>query len=287
MFQILSHKIKKYQLKPIQLVQVHNEHMTNMDNTDISIAHAIFHNNKAAKLLQQGDCRDAISSLVTALSSIKRALQRLPPNKEELQCHEIDGSIETSRLPCHEAAMEASRATSTSSYVFDCATMISRINVHDLSGCLMACNAISGIILWNLAISHHFFAFQSISIGSSRIYDECYLQKAKRFYETSYQIHVNAGGHPMIDWTRAMPILNNLALVNHAFGDIDQTHKCQQTLVSMIFFYNDNRRQAQQASAATFSKDEQNSFVQEDDMIGIVGNVSNLILSHAVTAQAA
>ena len=254
-----------------------------VDNTDIFMAKSIFHNNQAAKHLHNGEYQDAISCLVTSLASIKRALQQLPSgNKNQsYPCHDITGQLDTARVPCHyhqhvHDEMEPS-------YVFAYATIVTHIDVDDEKSCLMACNAMSGIILWNLALAHHLYFLCSITDDVEQLVS-C-LQKAKRFYESSYQIHVNAGGHPMIDWTRAIPILNNLAIVNDTLGFVDQANSCQRTLVSMVFYYTDARRIF--GVPTSWDKNNETCFVQENDMVGILGNISNLILTHAVTAEAA
>ena len=263
-----------------------------VDNTDIFMAKSIFHNNKAAKHLHNGEYHDAISCLVTSLASIKRALQQLPPgNKNEsYPCHDISGQLDTARVPCHyhqhvqqQQQNHQNHDEMEPSYLFAYATIVTHIDVDDEKSCLMACNAMSGIILWNLALAHHLYYLCSNTHDMEQ--RESYLQKAKRFYESSYQIHVNAGGHAMIDWTRAIPILNNLAIVNETLRFVDQAKTCQRTLLSMIFYYTDARRIF--GVPTSWDKNNETCFVQENDMVGILGNISNLILTHAVTAQAA
>ena len=137
-------------------------------------------------------------------------------------------------------------------------------------------NELSVVIVFNLALAHHLTAvtYHPVIGSPSRLGN---LRKACTLYEHGYQLTVNA--QRFVDPTRAMALLNNLAICHSELNNHVHEGKCWNLLLSLVAYLTYGGCGGPASSS--------NNPDEQEIISGFMDNVSHLLLSTAVTSPAA
>ena len=253
--------------------------------------HAILKNNEAVYCLETGDYARAVSTLATALQFMKQALkERKNSLDDNVQSSSSSSCCDSStqagggvRSVPSGPLVVASPATTAETYSLEGNKYLYKFarRITEVEGnfdTAEANNELSVVIVFNLASAHHLTAVTCHPIIGSplRLGN---LRKACTLYEHGYQLTVNA--QRFVDPTRAMALLNNLAMCHLELNNRIHADKCWSLLLSLVAYLTYGTPGGGPSLSPNSHQDENEIFA------GFMDNVSHLILSTAVTSPAA
>ena len=259
---------------------------------------AVRSNNEAVRQLEKGQCKAANHYLADALTVTRQALDGHRSHNLGSSSSSSSSSPPAKKLRTHDGSFPKQIQTETrqvlglrqtkgpqdigflptegKEYVFHYAVWITEEQEVEVTKEIW--NKIAGIIVFNLALSHHILGEVTSEVGCNR-FQQAYLSKARRFYEHAYRIQMQ---DPMlIDVMTPMAILNNLASLHTSMGNEVEAAKAWKNLLSLLVTLTSASSSWNSAAAAG------NDRSMQDALVGFVRNVCCLLLSHAVTAPAA
>ena len=229
-----------------------------------SIQRAIQNNNDAVDHLVKGDDSQAGRNFLTALQLVQEALGFAL--EKELSSHHNDGVIvgttavyipleldptflssefqqqhlnprnaavlEEEEKPKAVRFIDATESTTYRKYACGLHQYSMKISYsNDIANSTRACEAIAGIIIFNLG---QVYLFQGLSCkpGCSSIL----LDQSRSLYERSYRLTTEHDVASIRDSSRVMGTLSNLALVNYLLNNQVNADKCVQTLLAVIVY---------------------------------------------------
>jgi hypothetical protein len=226
--------------------------------------HAMYANNEGVRLFERGDFVNANHAFANAFRAIKEAIARdcLQPNIHyDALCSQEEFKIqaEPSCIPADAAAPKPADDIAHNVFIYQHAWRIT--NEEHIWHSRLTCQALSGVIVYNLALVHHLQANQCTQEYEG--YADL-LHKASRLYSCSQAIHMNL---PFLDFPRALGTWNNLAHIQTLIGDNCKATKCWEQLLALIVYLSDSP-----SNDDDMSKD-------DDETKGLfIGNVMHLIL---------
>jgi hypothetical protein len=201
--------------------------------------HAIYANNEGVRLFERGDFVHANHAFASAFKAIKEAIAReecQPSNiHNDTLCKQEEFKIqaEPSFIPPADAAgPKPADDIAHNVFIYQHAWRIT--NEEHIRHTRLTCHALSGIIVYNLALVYHLRANRC-----SREYEgyALLLHKAEKLYSCSQAIHMNL---PFLDFPRAMGTWNNLAHVQTLIGNNCKATKCWEQLLALIVYLSDS-----------------------------------------------
>jgi tetratricopeptide (TPR) repeat protein len=231
----------------------HASRLTTNETTEISYKYnmrqssmavnAINANNAGVCLFERGDFENANHEFANALRTIKEAIasEDHQPNNNDRRCSQDELNIQTepSSVP---AAVPTSNpgdgATHDVVFIYQHAWRIAN-QEHNIRHSRLTCQALSGIIVCNLALVHHLRAVRWCTTCRQEDVQEYVnlLHKTAKLYSCAQAIHRIA---PFMDASRALGTWNNMAHIHTLIGDNWNATKCWEQLLALIVYLSDS-----------------------------------------------
>ena len=100
-----------------------------------------------------------------------------------------------------------------------------------------ACEELSYVAIYNLALAHHLKSVELEGEGySTENLRKIYLQKALSLYEHSHQILMKQTVNIGVPVIHTMALVSNLSQIHHSLGDHNKAEMCMQYLLSTMMY---------------------------------------------------
>jgi hypothetical protein len=273
-------------------------------SSTFSLTLACHGNNEAVRFLELGDFGRAKGILANALRVVVHAMKHMNPLPETGQEHIPAGrgscvqSEPSSQLLLNRSATSTFDGHPCSNYqgfleppldekyMYTHAWRMTGVD-NDCAITAETVNEVSMILVFNLALTFHVKALSLIA-GNTIVHSQvaegavstilrstATLQKANSLYEKAYCLLVNGNKNSCVNTTRAMAILNNLALTYRGLNSRTEAEKCWRLLLSVLVHVNN----AALPRMNTSDHDESLS------AFGFLGNVIYLLLGNKDNAS--
>jgi hypothetical protein len=217
-------------------------------------------NNEAVSCLEHGEYDKAAGILANALRSVVHAVKHIKTFPEAERdnspargsCVQSEPSsllnLGATSIAHQGDNMAFSEAPLREKYMYMHAWSITSVNRHSMLS--ETVNEVSMILVFNLALSFHVLALSlagNTNLHSQVDHDQAVshtlirtatLHNANSLYEKAYRLLVNGHMHYHVNATRAMAILNNLALTYSALNCRKEADKCWRLLLPVVVHVN-------------------------------------------------
>ena len=245
-------------------------------------------NNEAVRLLEKGHYEAAIHCLANAITVTRQALcaQRdsslnSSPSPKKSRTQSFPTQIKIERRPVltlktNEDSLDGdSSSAEGKGYVFHYVFQI--IEQQSVDAWTDIWNKISGILVFNLAITHHMIG-EMRALDCNGTQQKVYLLKARRLYEHAYLVFIQ--NSVIVDFTIPMAILNNLASIHTTMGNAVQANKSWQNLLTLLVGLTS-------MSSSSFSSSLGDDPLTRGALAGFISNLCHLLLADVLSAPAA
>jgi hypothetical protein len=260
-------------------------------SSTFSLALACHGNNEAVRCLELGDYGESAGMLANALRIVSHTMHQMNPLPEAGQDHvpgrESGVRSEPSSLLLNMNATSIghpgynqgfSEAPLEEKYMYMHAWSITGVN--ELSFTSETVNEVSMILVFNLALTFH---VKALSLADNMNLDSkdkeevstiltstATLHKANSLYEKAYCLFANGHIHNRVNTTRAMAILNNLALTYRGLDRPTEADQCWRLLLLVVVhvYY------------LTSPRMDTSAWDESSSAFGCLGNVVHLFLGN-------
>jgi hypothetical protein len=224
-------------------------------SSTFSLALACHGNNEAVRCLELGDYGESAGILANALRIVSHTLQLMYPLPEAGHEH-VPGR--ESGVPCEPSLLLLNMSATSighpgynqgfleppleEKYMYMHAWSITGVN--ELSFTSETVNEVSMILVFNLALTFH---VKALSLADNTNQDSknseevsnifrstATLHRANSLYEKAYCLFANGHTHNRVNTTRAMAILNNLALTYRGLDRPTEADQCWRLLLRVV-----------------------------------------------------